>query len=634
MQYIRDTLDRIAYVVAAAAALVALYAAAFGSFDPAFYRPLSVMAGVAIVLFSKGAAPARTSGTAALWLTLAVDCVLLASCIFGIVLFIRISNDLTAGIFFLSPWDIVGSTIAIIALLELTRRVFGWPIAVVSLLAVAFVLLGQELPGALHHRGFSLDDVVTKLWYSYTGIFGLPTSVVLNYVLIFIVFGAVLEASGAGDRLMRIVFAVLGKSRGGPAHAAIAASCLFGTMSGSVTANVVGTGAITIPIIKRYGFSPAFAGGVEASASAAGQLMPPVMGATAFLMVELTGIPYLTICLAALMPALVYYGSLFVSVALESRRIGAQTGDQQPRERLSWTDILWSLQFAVPICVVIGTMASGSSISAAGFWATLTALAGAVLNPDVRRNPKRILDALVSAGRSGAILLVAAGALGVIVGSMDISGLGVKFANAVLAVSETDLVLALVMTAGACLLLGMGMPTLPAYLIIILIMGPAIEKFGVPTLAIHLFVLYFGILSNVTPPVAIAAYAAAPIAGASPTRIGVVGLRLSAVGFLVPFFFVFSPEFLLGVTKFDAVAFVWSLVRLFCGIWLIATALGGYEGRPLGIPERLVRAGIAFLVMFVGGTAWQVVALIGGVTIILGSRFVGGREKASEQSGP
>ena len=354
--------------------------------------------------------------------------------------------------------------------------------------------------------------------------------------------------------LLRIAVSLTGGLRGGPAHAAIAASGFFGTISGSVSANVVGTGVFTIPMIKERGFRSSFAGGVEAAASSGGQFMPPVMGAVAFVMADVTGIPYVVIIGAALMPALFYYGSLFAAVWVEAARSGIEAIPRSQRARVSRRDWWMSLMFVIPILVIIGVLVTGRSPAMAGLWATVVGAALGLMNPEVRRRPQIYLAALVRGGEQCGRIMVAVAAIGIIVGVMNLTGLGIRFSNMILAFAGTDLFFAMFLVAVASMILGMGLPTIPAYLIIVLIMGQAIENLGVPKILVHLFVLYYGVLSAITPPVAIAAYAAAPIAGANPMTTAVQALKLSFVGFIVPFVFVYNPSLSL-VAGFETLAF-------------------------------------------------------------------------------
>ena len=326
--------------------------------------------------------------------------------------------------------------------------------------------------------------------------------------------------------------------------------------------------------------------------------MPPVMGAAAFLMTDLTGIPYLTICVAALVPALLYYGSLFVSVGLEARRLGVEPIAPEDRQRLRREDLVKSCMVFGPVAMILLTLAMGRSPAMAGFWAIVATIVCAfALNPLMRREPGRIVAALASGGVAGAKIMMAVGAIGVLLAILNLTGIGLKFATEIAHLGTTSLFLALLLAALSCLILGMGMPTLPAYLIIVLVLGPAIKALGLPTLAVHLFVFYFGVLSAVTPPVALAAIAAAPIADANPMRTAVVAMRLSFVGFLIPFVFVYEPTLLL-VIDFQPLAFGWILLRLCLAIWVLSTAFSGFETGELTWWSRLLRigAGLALVV--------------------------------------
>lgn len=598
---------------------VALYVSGFGQFPPVYYRSLMVLAAAAVVMLGHPLAQIGRLPTPVKVGLAAVDLGLFAILAAGMFRFIAIMNELEVGFVSFTPFDVWIGFLSILVLMELTRRVFGLPIVLVTAFALLFFLFGHLMPGFLQHRGFSLERLVEQLWYSFYGIFGLATAVVLDYVLVFVIFGCVLQGTGAGDRLLKIVYAFTGWTRGGPAHAAVCASALFGTMSGSVTANVVGTGNFTIPMIKSRGFRPAFAGAVEAVASSGGQITPPVMGAAAFLMAELTGIPYLVIVVAAIMPALFFYGALFAAVSIEARKRNIQPIPVEERPRLGLSDWLLSIQFVGPILVIVAILVMGRSPAAAGFWATMTALVLAPINPDFRKAPRRMIDSIVNGGIAGSALLVAAGSLGVIIGTMEATGLGLKFANLVLSVGQDNLAGSLVLTMGACLLLGMGMPTLPAYLVIVLVMGPAIVDLGVPLLAIHLFVMYYGVLSNVTPPVALAAYAAAPIAGANPVTIGAVSVRLALIGFIIPFVFVHDPELLIVAGPFDLVTFAAIVVRLAVAIWLLTTALARYDMGPLKPWESVLRGVLAVVALLGGHGADPIVlgASAAGVGLIL-----------------
>ena len=474
---------------------------------------------------------------------------------------------------------------AIILISYLTFRFFGVPMLLVICAAALFVLA----PGWMGGADEAWTRVAENLWFSTDGVFGRPVEVVGRIVLIYIVLGAVLQASGAGAVLLRIAFAATGRLAGGPAHAAIVGSAMFGTLSGAAVANVVSTGVFTIPIIKKVGFSPRFAGGIEASASTGGQIMPPVMGAVAFLMADVTGIPYVNIIIAALIPALMYYGSLFAIVYVEARRAGIKPLPKEERVRLTRLDLIQSLAFWVPLGVIVGVLMTGRTAQNAGAYALMTAFVMCLLLFPKFRNPLRWFDALVDAGRSSATLMIVVAGIGFVIGVVNMTGIGLMFAENVLAFAESNLVMALVMVMFASLVMGMGVPTGAAYLIIAIVLGPAIEALGVPTIAAHLFVLYFGVLSSVTPPVALSAFAAAPIAKAGPMETGWAAVRLSSAGFIIPFIFVYHPDILLIIDDVSVFRVIWAIVAFAISTWGLVTAISGWEGSPLPVWQRLIR---------------------------------------------
>jgi len=620
---------KVGLAVAVGMALHAIYVAYFGGWEPSIHRAAALFACIVIVTLTAPLATLQPNHPRLLrglyWL---IDLGILAVSGYACWRFVGAIDDIENLVASFSLWDQLSALLAILALLELTRRSFGLVLAAVGAVSLAYCLFGADLPWVFRHSGFTLEQSMEIIWYGFQGVFGLPTGIVLSLIFIFIVFGALLEGTGAGEALIRIAFAATGRTRGGPAHAAIVASGLFGTTSGSVTANVVGTGVVTIPLIKRRGFHGAFAGAVEAAASSGGQIMPPVMGAAAFLMTDLTGIPYLTICAAALIPALFYYGSLFVAVGLEARRLGIEPIPPSERQRLSRDDIVKSMMVFGPVALILLTLALGRSPAMAGFWATVSTVAIAlVLNPELRQRPQRLLEALARGGVAGAKIMMAVGAIGIMLAVLNLTGIGLKFATEIAHLGTTSLFTALVLAALSCLVLGMGMPTLPAYLIIVLVLGPAIKLLGLPTLAVHLFVFYFGVLSALTPPVALAAIAAAPIADANPMRTAVVAVALAFVGFIIPFVFVYEPSLLL-VLDFDPTAFAWVALRLVLAVWLLSTAFVGFEAAELRWWSRLARVVAGFgLILTV--PELQIAGLVLAVLLLVADRFAARRQAAA-----
>lgn len=550
-----------------AVALVAgaLYTARFGVYNETLIRVGGLGLGILLLLTR----PSATRHPARLLMDLALTALFMAA----LVRYAMIANMLEFGLYFLVPIDVVLGVGALVVVLEMARRAVGLPLVLVCLVAIGYALFGQYLGGMLSHSGVDMDSLMLTLWYSFDGVFGRPLAVVVGTIIVFIIFGTLLEALGAGDVLLKLAMRGLGWLRGGTAHAAVMASALFGSVSGSAVANVVGTGVVTIPMIKRTGFSGRFAGAVEASASSGGQIMPPIMGAVAFIMADLTGIPYLYICLAALIPALLYYGSLFACISVEAKRQNIERPDRSLLPRMTGRDWFMLSVFVVPLGLIIGLLMLGSSPARAGFMAIIVALVlGLLLNREAR-SLRALQAAVTGAASASAKILVAVAAVGIVVGVMNLTGLGLRFASAAQALSDGSLLMSLIVMAMACLMLGMGMPTVPAYLIIILVMGPAVEALGVPTIAAHMFVVYFAVMSAITPPVALAGYAAASIANANPMGISVTAVRLALMGFLVPFAFVYSPSLLL-ITDFALGEFVWALLRLGAAIWMLALFAG------------------------------------------------------------
>lgn len=592
-------------------AALTLYLVVLALIDENLLRLGAIAISCLIVLFTEPLAvkyPTRSAARRAFYW--AVDAILLIGFLLTVYWFWITADELWDGVFEFETSHLVSGYFGLIVILELTRRTFGAPLMLVTVLFFLYAVLGRDLPSIFQHAGIDLVEIIRTTWYSQDGVFGRPASIVANLVLIFIIFGAILEATGAGAVLLKISFAATAAIRGGPAHAAIMASALFGTMSGSAMANVVGTGVFTIPIIKKRGFSPAFAGAVEAAASCSGQVTPPIMAAAAFFVADYTGMPYLILIVAALLPALFKYISIFAQVYAEAIRLDIQPIPKVEREKLTGEDWLQSLRFFLPILALIVVLIEGRSPALAGAVAmgvallvsfALDLLAGARGRPVLGGGVRDYIRAIADAGFQCARIMVAVGAIGIIIGVVNETGVGIRFAQ-LLSVGEGSLFLAFVFAMLGSLVLGMGLPTLPAYLIIVLILGPAIvqlgEDAGVTLLAVHLFVFYFAALSSLTPPVALAAYAAAPIAGAKPFETAVQSVRISLVSFVIPFVFVFNPSLLL-IDRFDFWELVWVSARLMLAIWLIATGFAGFDtkGR-LAMPFRLLRLGAGFAMLY------------------------------------
>ncbi len=593
-----------------------LYATGFGLFYPIEQRAGILIASVAIVVFLAYTPQGKLPKSPALKSArILIDIGMLGAALWAMWHFTVIQSIMEDTIHELGETDVWAAGLGVLVLLELTRRVWGWTLFLVSAVCCLYILFGADLPGIFRHSGFSPDQLAENIWFNLNkGIFGTITNIVINIVLIFILFGVMLEGTGAGETLLKFSFRATRRTRGGPAHAAIVASSLFGTMSGSTVANIVGTGTFTIPLIKRRGFRPAFAGGIEATASSGGQIMPPIMGAAALVMADIAGVSYLFVVAAALLPAIFYYVSLFASVTIEARRQGIVPIADPDAFRLTAEDYRRSAMFFGPVLAVVSALIAGFSPAMAGFLALIVLTVLSFINPEIRRRPWRLIQSLIKGAVTSAELMISVAAIGLIVAILDTTGLGLKFAGLIEHIGSEDLFLSLLVAMVGALILGMGMPTLPAYLIIVLIMGPAIKLLGLSTLTVHLFVFYYGVASSLTPPVAIAAFAAAPIAGANPITTALMSIRIGAAKFIIPFVFAYYPSLLL-VEQFDTAEFLSVVCRLLLSIWLLSTALSGFDRQRLPPVAIGLRLCLAFAVLV---TVWQVyvpAVLVGGAII-------------------
>ena len=501
--------------------------------------------------------------------------------------------------------DIIHPVIALTActiFIVLCWRVWGAPLGVCGIAAIFYLYTGEYWPWIFETAPIPFIGSSEDLWFNLNdGILGTIMGILIFTVFPFILLGVLLEGTGGGRSLIKVAFHLTSRFRGGPAHAAILASGLFGTMSGGAVTNVVATGVLTIPIIKKRGFQPAFAGGVEATASSAGQIMPPIMGAAALVMADFTGISYLTIIVAALVPALAYYASLFTSVIFEARRLGIEAvPDMEEDLVVNGQDYINLIMVFVPIGIVIIALLNGFSAAGSGLMAMYSIVPLSFLNPEIREKPYKIILAFAKGGETFAHLLMAIGVVGIIVAVLGTTGLPNDFAQVLNNMVGSHLFPVLFIAAIAALMMGMGMPTLPAYLTIILIMGPSMQNLGVSELVAHLFVLYYGVASSITPPVAVAAYAAASIAEAPPLRTAVYALRIGLVKFIVPFVFAFYPVLLLveesGV-KFDFWEFSSAICRLLVVIYLVSSATLAFDQRRLPFWEIILRLILAILIL-------------------------------------
>ncbi len=511
--------------------------------------------------------------------------------------------------------DMLLGILAIILVLEATRRVIGWTLPLVAVAFVIYAYWGPNMPGVFGHRGYDWGRILQHTYTSTEGIYGLPIGVSATFVILFIIFGAILQETGAGRFFIDLAFALFGRVRGGPAKVAVVGSTLFGTISGSATANVVGTGTFTIPMMKRLGYQPTFAAAVEAVASTGGQFMPPIMGAAVFVMIEMIHVTYREIIVMALLPAILYYVAVFIAVDLEAVRLGLRGMDRSELPKA--TRLLadgWPF-LAPPVILVFMLMYMHWSPTKAGFWAIASTVAVSSLKATSRLTPRQILGALRAGTMATLQVALACACAGVVVSVFTLTGLGAKVSFALLELANEALLPMLVIGMVTSILLGMGMPTTPAYIILAVLIAPSLVKAGVPQIPAHLFVFYSGIISAITPPVALAAYAGAAIAKAPPLRTGFLAMRIGLAAFIVPFMFVYSPGLVFHGSPWEV---VYSIGTSLLGILAITYGVQGRMLRELYIVERmiLVVSGLLFipysisangigLFLFLALVAWQ-----------------------------
>jgi TRAP transporter 4TM/12TM fusion protein len=512
--------------------------------------------------------------------------------------------------------DEVFGLILIALVLEACRRVAGLVLMLVALVFIAYVFLGPYLPGALAHRGMSLMRFIDLQVLSTQAIFGTPISASAHMVFYFVIVGAFLERSGAGKLFVDLAYCVTGRAWGGAAKASVVSSGLFGTVSGSAVANVLVDGIITIPLMKRTGFKATFAGAIEATASTGGQLAPPVMGAAAFILADIVGVSYSSVAYAAIVPAILYYMSLYVLVDSHSRLHGLGPNAVLPvAEALAGFRERWHI--LVPLGFMIYLLMSQYSLRLVGAASLVAIVLLSWARPSTRMGLKDMYEATVSGARGAAEVAIPSAAAGIIVGVLVQTGMALHLQRWLLDMAGNSLLLSLVGAMILTLIFGMGMPTAAAYLVAAILVGPALQQLGVPALAAHLFIFYFAVLSMVTPPVALAAYAAAGISGASLWTTGLIAFLIAIPGFLIPFAFVFDPGLLL---QGEPLAIVKAVGTGLVAVAAASAASGGYVFGPLNWPMRLVLFGCGVLMI----TPIALLDLIGavGLAVLVGYQLV------------
>ena len=447
----------------------------------------------------------------------------------------------------------------VLLVLEITRRTTGWALVIVASTLILYAFFGDMLPRAVKHTGFTFDVIVEHLFLLNEGVYGIPIGVATSTLFGFIMFGAFLERSKMSSIFMDLACLLTRNSQGGPAKVAIFASALFGTISGSAAANVYGTGTFTIPLMKKVGYTPHFAGAVEAVASTGGQMMPPIMGAAAFIMADVIGVSYLTIAKAALIPSVLYYLTLLAIIHLEA--VSKNMGTLPPELVPSAASVLRRLYYLFPLVFLITILLMGRSVIACAYYGTVCIVILSMIRSETRFTFKRLCGALELSAKNAMMVSSCCACAGIIIGVISLTGIGYKFINVITALAGSNLLLLMAMLMVTCIILGMGVPTAPAYIIVATLGAPALMKAGVPIIAAHMFVYFYAILSVITPPVCLAAFAGAAIAETNAMKTGVTAMKLGIVAFIIPFMFVFEPALLMqGSTTEIATAFASALI--------------------------------------------------------------------------
>jgi TRAP transporter 4TM/12TM fusion protein len=521
-----------------------------------------------------------------------------------------------------NQWDTIITTMMVVLILEAARRLTGKALPTIAIIFIAYALFGRNLPGMFAHRGYTWRQLADTM-ISTEGVFGTSVSVSASYIYLFILFGAVMGQSGLGQFFNDIAMALAGSSRGGPAKVALIASACLGAVNGSAVANVCTTGPFTIPLMKKCGYSKEFAGAVESAASISGQILPPVMGAAAFIMAEVLGVPYSKIIVWAAIPALLYLVGVMVQIHLraEKTNLVSVPKDQLPRTR----DLMRKRgHLLLPLLFLVFMLFfSGKTVIFSAFWTIIVTIVVSWFRKETRMGPKAILAAFADGARQTISVAVACACVGIIVGVFAKTGFGLNMADAIIRLGTMNLPLTLVFTMLACMVLGLGVPSIPAYIITSTIAAPALVKLGILPPAAHLFVFYFAMFANITPPVGLVFFAAAGLSGGDPVKTGIQALKLAIAGFIVPFIFVYSPSLMLIDTTFLEGLLV--TVTACIGVGLMCVAIEGYLFTKAVVPVRFL-AVVGSLTLIIPGWRTDLAGIGVAVAIVLIQRAV--REKA------
>ncbi|AOG10878.1 TRAP transporter permease [Agrobacterium sp. RAC06] len=573
---------------------------------------LPLIAGTAAALLAAWFFPSRDR-TRVDWADYALGIASIA--VLGYILFNVGPLRLRAGTAMAQPADFYAALVGVILILEVTRRVAGLALVVIASIFILYSFAGPYLPGFLNHRGYDASRFFTYI-FTDQGILSDPVAVSSTYIILFITFAAFLQASKVGDYFVNFAFAAAGRARGGPAKVAVLASGLMGMINGTSAGNVVSTGSLTIPLMKKVGYPPKTAAAVEAAASSGGQIMPPIMGAGAFIMAEVTGIPYTDIVIAAIIPSVLYFASVYFMVDLQATKLGMKG---LPKEELPvFKELLKQAYLFIPIIMLIYTLFAGYSVIRAGTVSMMAAAVVSWLTPH-RMGPRLLAKAFDIAARMSVQLVAVCACAGIIVGVIALTGVGARFSSLLLGIAEQNQLLALFFAMCISIVLGMGMPTTAAYAVAAAVVAPGLVNLGIPVLTAHFFVFYFAVMSAITPPVALAAYAGAALAGSDPMKTSVESFKIGLAAFVVPFMFFYSQAMLMQGTWLEVLHV---FVSASLGIYMLAAAVQGWFFGALGVPLRLLLL-VGALSMISGGLISDVIGLVvGGSIFAYQRRFV------------
>ena len=512
--------------------------------------------------------------------------------------------------------DVAMGVILIVAVMYMAWRTVGWALTALSAVFIGYAMAGPYMPEIIAHRGYNISYITNYVAWTSESIFGTCVSACVSFVALYIIFGELLDKFGAGQFFIDIAYALTGRMKGGPAEASVVSSALMGSINGSAVANVVTTGTFTIPLMKKVGYRPEFAGAVEAVASTGGQLLPPVMGAAAFVMADLTGIPYSTIIIAAVIPGLLYYLSLGTSVYLEADKRGleAESSDRLPQVKQVLRE---GWYYALPIvALIVALLGFGLSPSYSALFSIAVLLVIGFVK-EYKRNHRlpirEVFAALVKAAKTTVSVTIACACAGIVIGIVSMTGIGIKFTSIVFQLSGGNLLLMLLLVMVACIIMGMGLPSTAAYIIAATVGVPSLIAAGIPELAANMFVFYFAIMSFITPPVAVAAYAAAGLADCSASKTGWLAFMLGLPGFIIPFIYAYNPALLIVDTPVGDTLYIVALTT-FAVVLVSMAVIGWFRGQLCPALRVLVAA--SAILMFIPGVIFDVIGLAAGIGIV------------------